>query len=251
MSDPQFNQPGAASGDKLELDKYIGRLLLIYPKEVKVGVSTSGFGLKDPLVADIVVLETGEELHDAFIFPGVLIGQLKGYIGNPNPALGRLTKGVPKAGQAAPWMLDDFTPQDAALASQWVNTHPRGFNNPNRQQPPAQQAAGYNGYNGGAPAGGLANGSYADTSAAAAALEQQRAAAAQIQTQMTQQQPPAAPAGVNTQTGEITTPAAPPGGVNVATVRTLLNLAIPDHEIAANTGATLEQIQAIRNLPVS
>jgi hypothetical protein len=247
-----FNQPGAASGDKLEIEQLNGRLLLIYPKEVKVNVATS-FGPKDPLVADIVVLDgpqPGEELHDAFIFPGVMIGQLKGYIGNPNPALGRVGYGVAKPGQKAPWQLLVFTEQDAAIASAWVNAHPRGFNSP----APAAQPPAVNGY--------------VDQNAAAAqALEQQRQAAAAQQAQAaqaaaSQQQAAQAAAAAgygayNPGTGEVSQPAAaqPPaqqaGAVNVDTIRTLLSLAVPDQDIANNTGATLDQINAIRNLPVS
>jgi hypothetical protein len=238
-----FNQPGAASGDKLEIEQLHGRLLLIYPKEVKVSVATS-FGPKDPLVADIVVLDgpnAGEELRDAFIFPGVMIGQLKGYIGNPNPALGRVGYGVAKPGQKAPWQLLDFTPEDAAIASAWVNSHPRGFNSPAAPHPATQGVLPNNGYT--PPVDYQAQ-------AAQQALEQQRAAAATAAqfTQATPQQ--TVPAGVNPSTGEITTPPAG-GAVNVETVRTLLNLAIPDDQIMANTGATQDQLNAIRNLPVS
>lgn len=242
-----FNQPGAASGDKLELENYVGRLLLIFPKEVKVAVATS-FGPKDPLVADIVVLDgptAGEELRDAFIFAGVVIGQLKGYIGNPNPALGRLGYGEAKPGQKPPYKLNDFTEQDAAAASAWINTHPRGFNAPAAAHPVTQTQ-------GVLPAGvpgGYSPGGQVD--AGAAALEQQRQAYA------AQQAAQAAGYGqVNTGTGEVSQPAAaaPPqtaGAVNVDTVRTLLNLAIPDAEIMANTGATQEQLNAIRNLPAA
>lgn len=220
-----FNQPGAASGDKLELDKYLGRLLLLWPKEKRT-VTTQAFGDKECLVADIVIVDTGEELRDAFIFPGVLIGQLKGYIGNPNPALGRLTKGQPKSGQQPPWELADFTPEDAAAASAWINSHPRGFSSPATQQPPAQTYSPPVDY---------------QAQAAAQALEQQRAAQA-VSAQFTAAAPPP---GVNTNTGEVG------GAVNLDTVRTLLGLAIPDDQIMANTGATQEQLNAIRNLPVS
>lgn len=247
-----FNQPGAASGDKLDLDQLAGRLLLIYPKEHKTGVVTT-FGEKDILVADIVVLDgptAGEELHDAFVFPGYMIGQLKGYIGNPNPALGRVAKGQGKPGQQAPWVLADFTDQDAAIATQWVNAHPRGFNSPTPQSTT------------------VAPGHQPDyqAQAAAQALEQQRQAQAAHQAAAN-----ATAAGygaqvpgvgqVNTGTGEIlpnngyaqppaaAAPAA--GGVNIDTVRQLLGLALPDEQIIAATGATQDQLNAIRNLPAA
>jgi hypothetical protein len=239
-----FNQPGTASGDKLELEALTGRLLLIYPKEHKT-VPTQAFGDKDCLVADIVVLDgpsAGERLHDSFIFPGFMIGQLKQYIGNPNPALGRVAKGQGKPGQQAPWILADFTDQDAQIATAWVNANPRGFNSPAPQQ--HQQTT-------------IAPGHQIDHQAAAAAqaLEQQRQAAAAQQATV---QPYAAGGYVNTGTGEITPTPAPaaaaapaPGApqINVDTIRTLLSLAVPDQDIANNTGATLEQINAIRNLP--
>jgi hypothetical protein len=202
--DPQFNQPGTSSGDRIDLKDNLGRLLLIYPKKIEVGVPTEGLGLKDPLVADVVVLDgpsPGQEYHDTFIFPGVLIGQLKQYIGHANPALGRLTYGEAKPGKNAPYQLSEYSAQDAAIASAWVNAHPRGFTQPApAQQPPAAQQ----------------NGGHVDIS-----------------------------------TGEITEPAAAPAGVNIDTIRALLGLNLPDQTIADNTGATLAQVQAIRNLPVS
>jgi hypothetical protein len=245
-----FNQP-AQPGDKLELDALAGRLLLVYPKE-HTTKTTEAFGEKDVLIADIVVLDgnnAGEELRDAYIFPGMMIGQLKGYIGNPDPALGRLGKGQPKPGKQAPWILADFTDQDAQIATAWVNAHPRGFHRPQPQQ--QQQPAQTTQYT---PQQDPIYTTQQQDPAAAQALEQQRAAAA-LQGQFTQAAPPAqqvpAPGGyANTGTGEIT-PAPAPGNVDVGNVRTLLNLAIPDPQIIAATGATQEQINAIRNLPAN
>jgi hypothetical protein len=246
-----FNQP-AQPGDKLELDALAGRLLLVYPKE-HTTKTTEAFGEKDVLIADIVVLDgnnAGEELRDAYIFPGVMIGQLKGYIGNPDPALGRLSKGQPKPGKQAPWILADFTDYDADIATAWVNSHPRGFHRPQQQQPAPAQTH-YTPQQD--PVYTQQQPSQQDA-AAAQALEQQRAAAA-LQSQFTQAQPAAAqqqpaPGGgiVNTATGEITNSG---GAVNFDTVRTLLGLAVPDPQITAATGATQEQINAIRNLPAN
>lgn len=224
----EFNQPGTGAGDKIDLKTLHGRLLLVYPKRIEKGVITQGFGEKDPLVADVVVLDgpkPGEELLDAFLFPGVLIGQLKKFIGDPNPALGRLTYGEAKPGMNAPWMLAEYSAADAQLATQWVNSHPRTFNK-TAGTPPVQSTA-------------LQPGGAVNTSAA----------------------PPPQPYDngggyVNTGTGEITPlpadiKAAPaPGGLNVDTIRTLLGLNISDADIAASTGATPDQIAAIRNLPV-
>jgi hypothetical protein len=239
-----FNQPGTTAGDKIDFDQLIGRLLLIYPKQLKTDIATS-FGEKDCLVADVVVLDgptAGEQLHDAFIFPGYMIGQLKDYVGNPNPALGRIGKGEAKPGKQAPWKLQDFTPADEQIAVAYLTANPRSaFNKPTQTT--------------------VAPGHEIDYQAAAAAqaLEQQRQAAAtaaayQPPPPPPQQQQPYAGGYVNTGTGEITAPAAAapaPGApqINVATIRTLLGLAVPDQDIATSTGATLEQINAIRNLP--
>jgi hypothetical protein len=221
-----FNQPGAGAGDKIDLKALHGRLLLVYPKRIENGVKTQGFGEKDPLIADVVILDgptPGEELLDAFIFPGVLIGQLKKFIGDPNPALGRLVYGEAKPGMNAPWMLAEYDARDEQLATAWVNSHPRTFNqtrnqnNGQQQQPPVQSTA-------------LQPGGAVNTSAAPPAAAPP--------------QPPApSAANVNVQTGEI-------GAVNVDTVRTLIGLNIADQDIAASTGASPEQIAAIRNLPV-
>jgi hypothetical protein len=224
-----FNQPGTGSGDKLDLQANYGALILVYPKEIKIGVQTQALGLKDPLVADVVILDgpmAGASLSDCFIFPGGLIGQLKQYIGAPNPALGRIGKGEAKAGMNAPWKLIDFTDADAAIATAWIHANPRGFSQPAPAAAPPVAAA------------------PAVDPAAAWALEQQRQAA---QAQAAYAPPaaaaPPAPANVNPSTGEV--------GFNLETVRTLIGLNVADHDIAANTGATLEQIAAIRSLPAS
>jgi hypothetical protein len=156
-----------------------------------------------------------------------------------------VAKGQGKPGQQAPWILADFTDQDAAIATQWVNAHPRGFNSPTAQQGQTTVAPGH-------------QVDY-QAQAAAQALEQQRQAQALQQSYQNAQaagQLPTQGGYVNTSTGEITNQpaAAPPaqaGAVNIDTVRTLLGLAVPDDQIIANTGATQEQINAIRNLPVS
>lgn len=199
----QFNQP-RTTGDGINLKDYVGRLILAYPKEIREGVSTS-FGPKDPLLADIVILdgpEAGKEYTDTLIFQGFLIGQLKGYIGDPNPALGRIGYGQGKPGQQPPYMLADFTDADAATATAYLQRNPRGINRP---------------------------------AAAAPAQEQ-----------------------INYSTGEISTPAPQPaatapapqaGGVDVGQIKALLGLGLADHDIATATGATMEQVQAIKNLP--
>lgn len=223
----EFNQPGTGAGDKIDMKSLIGRLLLVYPKRIELGVQTQGFGPKDPLVADVVVLDgptAGEQLHEAFIFPGALIGQLKHLIGNPNPVLGRLGYGTAKPGQNPPYELGPYGHDDEQTARNWLNSHPLGV-----QQAPAQSSTP-------APAQS-SNGAHAQASTPAPA-QGGNGATAQL------------PDGgyVNTGTGEVT--GGPAGGVNFDAVRTLLGLNMPDQAVASATGATLEQVAAIRNLPV-
>ncbi len=54
------------------------------------------------------------------IFPRVLQSQLRAYIGTGKGALGRLGKGVAKAGQSAPWQLDTPTDADKATARAYL-----------------------------------------------------------------------------------------------------------------------------------
>lgn len=232
----EFNQPGTGAGDKIDLKTLHGRLLLVYPKRIEKGVITQGFGEKDPLVADVVILDgpnPGTELLDAFIFPGVLIGQLKKFIGDPNPALGRLTYGEAKPGMNAPWMLAEYSTADAQLATQWVNSHPRTFNKA-AGTPPVQSTA--------LQPGGAVNTSAAPPQDNGGGYVDR--ATGEIHPAAIPAAPPPAALPPNVQ-------AAPaPGGLNVDTIRTLLGLNISDADIAASTGATPEQIAAIRNLPV-
>jgi hypothetical protein len=228
----EFNQPGTGAGDKIDMKALVGRLLLVYPKRIELGVQTQGFGPKDPLVADVVVLDgptAGEELHEAFIFPGALIGQLKHLIGNPNPVLGRLGYGVAKPGQNPPYELGLYDHNDEQTARRWLNNHPLGV------QQAAQQTS-----NGAAAQPG--NGAHQQTSNGAPAQGSNGATAQMLPNGGY------ANGSVNTSTGEIGGGA--PAAVNIDTVRALLGLNLPDQAIADTTGATLEQVAAIRNLPV-
>lgn len=112
MTDDMFGDPGSSSGIKYE--DYEGRLLLITPTSAEKDVQTT-LGTKDAIRADVVALGEGphqtEEIPDVLVFPRVLQGQLRAYVGTGKAALGRLGKGVAKPGQNAPWQL--ATPTDA------------------------------------------------------------------------------------------------------------------------------------------
>ncbi|MET7333294.1 hypothetical protein [Nonomuraea sp. NPDC005650] len=116
-----FSQPAPASDVKIA--DYVGHLLLFYPRSIRSGVVTTN-GIADPLVTDVVILthpEGPKAEANVLVFQKVLIGSLKGSIGQ-DPVLGRLARGVAKPGQSAPYVLNEFDQNDAAYATQYLNS---------------------------------------------------------------------------------------------------------------------------------
>ncbi len=117
----QFDNPGTATA--IDLGELNGRLLLIKPSRVEVGVSTV-LGAKDATVADVHVLDgpdPGEVLGEAFIWPRVLQAQLRSFVGTGRWCLGRLGQGVAKPGQNPPWKLADPTDTDKESARRYLD----------------------------------------------------------------------------------------------------------------------------------
>jgi hypothetical protein len=118
-----FSKPAAAVG--IQWEDLIGRLLLVEPKEFEHSIPTT-FGDKDAVRADVTVIDGpdgGTAYPDALIFPGVLISQTRGLIGEK--VLGRLGQGVAKPGQKPPWRLDEATPDDESLAVKYLEQRDR------------------------------------------------------------------------------------------------------------------------------
>lgn len=116
----QFAQPASSTG--FDLKENEGALLMITPTDFKEDISTS-YGTSSAVEATVVVLDgpnAGDKIDDALLFPKVLQGQLKKYIGTGQVALGRLGKGVAKPGQSAPWMLQNYTQEDVQVAQNWI-----------------------------------------------------------------------------------------------------------------------------------
>jgi hypothetical protein len=119
-----FSQP--LRGDKFEAEQFDGALLLFYPTEHHVSIPTQH---GDTAVVDthIVALDrpdlTGQPtvLRDARIFGRALVPQLKGAVGG-KPVLGRLGRGQNTKGNP-PWLLKDFSEQDAQYARQYMTAH--------------------------------------------------------------------------------------------------------------------------------
>jgi hypothetical protein len=115
----QFENPGTTTA--LDFDKLNGKLLLIKPQRVEVGVKTA-LGDKDATVADVHVVDgPGEALPEAFIWPRVLQVQLRSFVGTGKFVLGRLGQGTAKPGQNPPWKLADPTDADKSSATQYLD----------------------------------------------------------------------------------------------------------------------------------
>lgn len=112
----QFDSP--ASGAKIT--DFDGELLLLSPTEHREGIVTA-FGPADAVVTELAVLDgkhTGEKHSGVLVFQKALQGQLRPKVGTGRMVLGRLGRGVAKAGQSAPWVLLDPNDDDKNKARQ-------------------------------------------------------------------------------------------------------------------------------------
>jgi hypothetical protein len=119
MSETQYAIPAAGGGDKLPLADLIGALLRIDVVEQVMDVQTT-FGLTNPIRCNVAVLDgakKAETFDDTLIFPRAMISQLKPKVGEV--VVARLGKGVAKAGQSAPWLLEAPTEEDIAVARKY------------------------------------------------------------------------------------------------------------------------------------
>jgi hypothetical protein len=101
----EFASPGVGgSGDSVTPADLDGHLLVIEPSEHVQGIATT-FGEKDAIRATIHDITAQSTHTDVLLFPGGLIGALKGRVGQR--VLAVMGKGAAKPGQAAPWILTD------------------------------------------------------------------------------------------------------------------------------------------------
>lgn len=105
-------------GDKFEAHEHKGHLLLVYPKRFEEDVKTTK-GLSDATDCDVIVVDKfgpdGAPLtfHGARLF-GNLARSVRNDIGGQ--VLGRLQQ-ITSANGNTPWILENFTDQDAAAAT--------------------------------------------------------------------------------------------------------------------------------------
>jgi hypothetical protein len=123
MSTDPFSAPAVSSDTKIT--EFAGDLLLITPTSYEEEVKTV-HGEKDAVKANVVVIdekrpERSDVHENLLIFQGRLIGQTKPFVGK-GLVLGRLreAKELKKPGQSAPWILDDPTDEEKALAREYL-----------------------------------------------------------------------------------------------------------------------------------
>jgi hypothetical protein len=124
-----FQQP--SQGDRVNISELVGSLVLIWVREYRDDITTT-FGPSDAVAVDLHTLDGpqgGERFENTLIFQKALIGSLRSAVGG-DPVLGRIGQGTAKPGQSAPYILQPFTEQDAALATSYIQRMPKPFQAP-------------------------------------------------------------------------------------------------------------------------
>jgi hypothetical protein len=110
-----FTAPAAGGGSDVRPADLEGHLLIVEPLEYCESIPTS-MGDKDAVRVTLHDVTDSATFNDVLWFPKVLVGSLKGRIGQK--VLGVLGKGTAKPGQSAPWILiDASTEPDAVTAA--------------------------------------------------------------------------------------------------------------------------------------
>lgn len=124
-----FQQP--SQGDQVKVAELVGSLVLIWVKEYREGIMTV-HGESDAVVVDLHALDGpkgGEKFENTLIFQRALIGSLRSAIGG-EPVLGRIGTGIANPGKNAPFILQPFTDDDAAVATGYIQRMPKPFQAP-------------------------------------------------------------------------------------------------------------------------
>ena len=107
-----FTAPAAGGGSDVRPADLEGHLLIVEPQEYCESIPTS-MGDKDAVRVTIHDVTESTTHEDVLWFPKVLVGSLKGRIGQK--VLAVLGKGTAKPGQSAPWVLIDATTEADAV----------------------------------------------------------------------------------------------------------------------------------------
>lgn len=135
----EFASPGAAGGSFNVADTE-GHLVVVEVHSYEQGVVTT-LGEKDAIKATVHDVDAQTTYEDALIFPKVLVGSLKGRVGQK--VLATMGKGVAKPGQNAPWVLNDASGDAAAAAraTAYLAAYAAGQFTPVDEPAPAAPAA--------------------------------------------------------------------------------------------------------------
>jgi hypothetical protein len=120
MTDINYPAP-PGGGDRLPLDELNGSLLLFTVDKVVADITTA-HGVTDAVACSVAALDgthKGEVFDDTLIFPKVLRGQLKQYVGGGRVAA-RLGQGEKKPGKNAPWILVPASDDDKATVQKYA-----------------------------------------------------------------------------------------------------------------------------------
>ena len=109
-----FTAPAAGGGSDVRPADLEGHLLIVEPLEYCESIPTS-MGDKDAVRVTLHDVTDSATFNDVLWFPKVLVGSLKGRIGQK--VLGVLGKGTAKPGQSAPWILIDASTEDDAVTA--------------------------------------------------------------------------------------------------------------------------------------
>lgn len=276
-----FNRPQSGGGDVFKPQEHANELVLVWPRDMRYNVTTPT-GVSDAMACDIVVLDgpgAGQKYINTLLFSVGLRNNLQSYLGDPNPALGRILHVALQGGKTT-WNLADFSDADAENAAAYLQAFPHNPAPVQQQAAPQQQGGGW-----GAPAPAAAPQGQTQAQAAAAFRgDPALAAPAHVQAQTwgapapagnQWAQPAAAPAAaapaaapswaapaaapapqayqppvaVNQGTGEIAAPQAAPAAAaawSAVDVQNCLRQGLDDATIAQTTGAPLQAVAAIR-----
>ena len=109
-----FVSPSAANGDSIKPADVEGHLLVVEPIEYITSMATS-FGDTDAVRINVHDINAQATYESVLWFSGGLVGSLKGRVGQK--VLGTMGKGTAKPGMSAPWILQDASGNDKAVAA--------------------------------------------------------------------------------------------------------------------------------------
>lgn len=138
-----FSQPSSpGGGDTFTPGEHMGALLLVYPKNFVDGANTKHGATAQADVDVIVVDRPGPNGQPQSFIGARFFGNLAKSVRNDlgGQVLGRLGQG-PNTQGSPPWILTDYTPQDAMAAGAVHAQYQQGLFKPT-PQPSQQQAAG-------------------------------------------------------------------------------------------------------------